>query len=90
MILFVSFFSTLLLLFFFLSPKTIVFKTRATPCFVGWSVGPSTPLLLFSFLGPWPHSSCPNALVTATTAPAHQHATVVVVYLVLFEQLLWF
>ena len=37
-------------------------------------------LLFLGLCGFWPHSSCPNDLVTLVTAPAHPHATGVAVY----------
>ena len=43
------------------------------------SVRPSHFTFLF-FCGLWPHCSCPSDQVTSNTAPAHPHATGVVVY----------
>ena len=46
------------------------------------SVGRSVPFLLFwRFWAFWAYGSCPNALVTSSTAPAYPHATRVAVYL---------
>ena len=55
----------------------------STPGFVGPSIRPSN-TTFFGFCGLWPHSSCPNDEVTSNTAPAHPHATRVVVYPALF------
>ena len=41
-------------------------------------------ITLYFFCGLWPHCSCPNDEVTSTMAPAHPHATGVVVYPALF------
>ena len=50
------------------------------------SVGPSVTLyFFFGFCGLWPHCSCPNDQVTSNTAPAHPHATGVVLYPALFQ-----
>ena len=50
------------------------------------SVRPSVrhTLPFWGFCGFWPHSSCPNDLVTSIMAPAHPHATGVAVYPALF------
>ena len=37
-------------------------------------------LLFLGFCGFWPHCSCPNDGVTSIMAPAHPHATGIVVY----------
>ena len=52
----------------------------STPRFVGPSV-----TLFLGFCGLWPHCSYPSDQVTSNTAPAHPHATWVVVYPALFR-----
>ena len=60
------------------------------PCFISpsihwcihWSVHHT--LLFWRSWVFWPYCSCPNAPLTSTMAPAHPHATGVVVYLALF------
>ena len=57
----------------------------STPRYVGPSVGRLVPFLLFwRFLAFRAYGSCPDALVTSNTAPAHPHATRVAVYPALF------
>ena len=75
------------LLFFKENIDYVVFMSRATRL-CRWLAGRSVSFLLFTlFLRSWPRCSCPNALATSNMAPAHQQATWVAMYPVLFRVL---
>ena len=57
---------------------------------VGRSFGRSVTFYFFTILFLWPHCSYPKGLATSNMAPAHSHATSVVVYPALFFKTLSF